>query len=276
MWRLDELLLMALDEDIGNGDVTTSAILADPIKAQAKIIAKEGLVLAGIDVFFRVFDLLDPETEFQKFYEDGGEIDKNKVICRLSGKTDVLLKGERVALNLLQHLCGIATLTRTLVNQVKDYHVTIIDTRKTTPLWRSLEKYAVKQGGGKNHRMGLFDGVLIKDNHIELCDGVSKAIRRVRANIPKETKIEIEVKNIAEVKEALAEGADIIMLDNMEPSLLKEAVRIIDKRALIEVSGRINLENIVEVAEIGVDLISVGALTHSAKASDISMEIECF
>ncbi|MFH2011529.1 MAG: carboxylating nicotinate-nucleotide diphosphorylase [Pseudomonadota bacterium] len=273
MFEIDRLIKLALEEDIGIGDITTSSVIDPGIKGNAQIIAKEDLILAGIEIFCRVFTLLNSEVKIIKFFKDGDFVENNSVIAEISCDVVDLLRGERVALNFLQHLSGIASLTRRYVNKVKGYNVKILDTRKTTPGLRALEKYAVKVGGGANHRNGLFGGILIKDNHIKACGGIRQAVEKARANIPHTFKIEIEVKDINEVKEALESGAEIIMLDNMNTRDIEKAVKLINEKAVVEASGGINLDNILDVAKTGVDLISVGALTHSARAFDISMNI---
>lgn len=273
MFEIDRLIKLAFDEDIGIEDITTSSIIGPGVQGKAQVVAKEDMILAGIDIFHRVFTSLDPEVRFNKIYKDGNHTNSNNVIAEISCDVVNLLRGERVALNFLQRLSGIASLTHRYVQKVKGYNTRVVDTRKTTPGWRTLEKYAVRMGGGVNHRSGLFDGVLIKDNHIKICGGVRQAVNRATANIPHTLKIEVEVKNLNEVREALKAGAEVIMLDNMDTKEMEEAVRIINKRAVVEASGGINLDNIVDVAKTGVDLISVGAITHSASACDISMNI---
>ncbi|MFH1624967.1 MAG: carboxylating nicotinate-nucleotide diphosphorylase [Pseudomonadota bacterium] len=273
MFEIDRIVELALDEDIGIKDVTTSSIVIPGVRGKAHVIAKEDLILAGIDIFHRVFTFLDSTVELTKFFKDGDSVKNNSVIAEVSCDAVDLLRGERVALNFMQRLSGIASLTRKYVDRVRGCGTKICDTRKTTPGWRALEKYAVKMGGGTNHRSGLFDGVLIKDNHIKVCGGIRQAVEKARITIPHTLKIEVEVKNLSEVKEALESGADVIMLDNMDVKEMKKAVQIINKRAVVEASGGINLDTVEEVAKTGVDLISVGALTHSARACDISMNI---
>lgn len=273
MFEIDRLIKLALDEDIGTSDLTTSSVIDPGIKGNAQVIAKEDLILAGIDIFCSVFVFLDSSVKFNKFFKDGDFVRSNSAVAEISCGVGDLLRGERVALNFLQRLSGIASLTRKYIDRVKGCNVKVLDTRKTTPGWRSLEKYAVKVGGGTNHRSGLFDGILIKDNHIKVCGGICQAVEKARANIPHTFKIEVEVKNLDEVKEALESGVEIIMLDNMDSVEMEKAVKVINKRAVVEASGGINLDNIVDVAKTGVDLISVGALTHSARACDISMNI---
>ena len=273
MFEVDNLIKVALDEDIGMKDLTTVSIVSPGKEVTGKVIANEDLVLSGIDIFYRVFTFLNPEVKFKKFFEDGDRLNKGDVIADIFCDAVDLLRGERVALNFLQRLSGITSLTHMYVEKVKSYSTKVVDTRKTTPGWRSLEKYAVKMGGGMNHRGGLFDGVLIKDNHIRVCGGISQAVKKARSTIPHTFKIEIEVKNLDEVREAVDSGVEVIMLDNMDIKEMKKAVQIVDKRTIIEASGGINLDNIVDVAKTGVDIISVGALTHSARAYDISMDI---
>ena len=264
---------MALREDIGDGDITTSSIIENSFIATAHLIAKEQLILAGIDVFQQVYKKLGADLKLIKHFEDGDEISQDSVIAEIAREVATILKGERVALNFLQRLSGIATLTRKFVMKVASYPVKILDTRKTTPGWRTLEKYAVKMGGGENHRLGLFDAVMIKENHINVAGGIREAVKRVRANIPDAFTIEVETNNLQEVKEALDSGVNTIMLDNMSVEVMKEAVSMINKRSLVEASGSITLDNVEEVASTGVDFISVGALTHSALAADVSLKI---
>jgi len=273
MIEIDELVEMALREDIGDEDITTSSIVRTSRKATAQLGAKEKLILAGIDIFHQVYKKLDPDLMLIKHFTDGDEIKKGSVIGEIKGEESAILKGERVALNFLQRLSGIATLTHKFVTSVKSYQVKIIDTRKTTPGWRALEKYAVKMGGGKNHRLGLFDAVLIKNNHIAVAGGIGEAVRRVRTHVPNGFKIEVETKNLQEVREALDNGVDTIMLDNMGVDMMREAVAMVKKSVLLEASGNISLDNVEEVAHTGVDFISVGALTHSALAADINLKI---
>jgi len=269
----NELIEAALREDIGDGDITTSSIIRIPLKADAHLIAKESLILAGSDVFHQVYKKLDPEINFIKHFKEGDVISQGSVLGELSGKVETILKGERVALNFLQRLCGIATITHAFVKKVSSYPVKILDTRKTTPGWRALEKYAVKMGGGTNHRVGLFDEVLIKDNHINAAGGIGEAVRRVRAHIPDDVKIEVETSTLQEVKEAVDSGVSTIMLDNMSIEMMKEAVNMVRGKVLTEASGNISLHTVEEVARTGVNFISVGALTHSARAVDISLKM---
>lgn len=270
---LDKQLRAFLAEDIGHGDITTDAVFADNQVIQASFIARETMVAAGMNmVAGRIFQLLDPEVCIDQTLEDGQQAEAGAILLKLHGPVQDLLRGERVALNLVQRLCGIATLTRQYVDRVAGLKAQITDTRKTTPGLRMLEKYAVRIGGGRNHRYNLADGVLIKDNHIAACGSISRAVEKVRAAVPHTIRIEVEAENLDQVEECLASGADIIMLDNMSLEDMLRAVQLIDGRALIEASGGVSLETVREIAETGVDLISVGRLTHSAPACDISME----
>jgi len=266
------IIYNALEEDIGQGDVTTNLLIPEDRKSKAYCIAKENFVLAGLPFVHEVFRILDPSILFKTLFNDGSKVKKGNIIAEVSGKTCVILKGERVSLNILQRLSGIATLTNRYVEKTRGLKAKIVDTRKTTPCHRFMEKYAVKVGGGYNHRFGLFDGILIKDNHIKTLGSIKKAVREAKKGHHL-FKIEVEVKNLKELKEAIESGADIIMLDNMSVRDMKEAVKIAKGRVMLEASGNISLENVREVAETGVDLISVGALTHSAPAVDISLKI---
>jgi len=263
----------ALREDIGPGDLTTEALIQPDIEGKAELIAKEPLILAGIEVAREVFHQVNQDINFLGRHPDGEDLSSSTVIATISGPLRSLLTAERVALNLLQRLSGIATLTRQYVNGIEGTKARIVDTRKTTPGLRALEKYAVRIGGGKNHRFGLFDGILIKDNHIAAVGSLTEAVKRAREKAPHTLKIEVETENLDQVREAVSAGAEIIMLDNMDIETMKEAVKLINGKALIEASGGINLNNVRQVAETGVDLISVGAITHSARSMDISMEI---
>ncbi|MEW6601483.1 MAG: carboxylating nicotinate-nucleotide diphosphorylase [Nitrospirota bacterium] len=274
--NIDETLMNALREDIGSGDVTTAALIPEDHRSEALFIAKEDLVLAGLPFAERVFHLIDGAIKLSSLKREGSLVRKGNTFARVSGKTAGLLAAERTSLNILQRMSGIATLTKEFVNAVKGLNAEITDTRKTAPGLRYFDKYAVSVGGGRNHRYGLYDGVLIKDNHISAAGGVGKAVKLARLRTHHLLKIEVEVGSIAGVKEALAAGADVIMLDNMDIAMMKKAVGIIRQNApgvVIEASGNINLTNIREAAETGVDIISVGALTHSAHAADISMKI---
>ena len=271
---VDDLLRRSLVEDIGFGDITSEAIFADDHISHGYLIAKENFILAGIEVFTRTFALLDERVKIRIQYKDGNLIQQGNKFATIEGPTRALLSGERVALNLLQRMSGIATQTSRYVEALKKCSATIVDTRKTTPGLRMLEKYAVKVGGGNNHRYGLDAMVLIKDNHIKAAGGIRLAVERVHSNASYFRKIEVEVENLSQVQEALEAGADIIMLDNMNSSMIKQAVEIIQGKALIEVSGNVVLERMAELASLGVDIISSGALTHTVKATDISMRLE--
>jgi nicotinate-nucleotide pyrophosphorylase (carboxylating) len=273
MHALNDLIKLALREDIGSGDITTDAIVSPDINGTGEVIAKDDFILAGLDVARNVFTHLDPQIFFSTTLKDGDRVKKGRIVFSVQGRLGSILKGERTSLNFIQRLSGIATLTRTYVDRLKGSNARIVDTRKTTPGWRVLEKYAVKIGGGFNHRMGLFDGVLIKDNHIAACGGIRTAVDTARKRIHHLVKIEVEVTDMAELAEALSAGADVIMLDNMTPDQIRKAVKEINSMALVEVSGGVNLENLGQLAETGVDFISVGALTHSAKSVDMSMKI---
>ena len=273
MVTLDNLIDQALSEDIGDGDITTSSILEKPLEVTAHLVGQESLIVAGLDIFRRVYERLDPVLQVNKFYEDGDRINRDDIIAEVNGDVSSILQGERVALNFIQRLSGIATMTREFVSKVEPYSVTILDTRKTTPGLRMLEKYAVEMGGGKNHRLGLFDAILIKDNHINAAGSIKNAVRKVKSHLPNGFTIEVEVKNLVEVKEALDCGVNTIMLDNMSVEEMQEAVALINKRALVEASGGMKLETVEEIARTGVDYISVGALTHSVRAVDMSLKV---
>lgn len=269
------LIELALAEDLGQeGDVTTEAIVPEDARGEGVILAKAEGVLAGLPVAGEVFRRVDPESHFMPEAEDSEPLAPGKVVARLSGPLRGIFTAERVALNFLCRLSGIATLTSRYVDAVAPYRAVILDTRKTTPSWRALEKYAVRCGGGRNHRMGLYDMVLIKDNHIAASGSITEAVRRARAApAPSPLKIEVEVRTLEELEEALALGVDRILLDNMDLATLKGAVALSRGRAKLEASGGITLENVEEVAATGVDYISVGALTHSAPALDLSLEL---
>lgn len=271
---LNQLIDMALAEDIGAGDITTDYLVPCDSQGQGIIVAKEDLVLAGLDIAKMVFQRLDPKIHFQSAYEDGAEIACGETVLSLEGRLRALLTAERPALNFLQHLSGIATQVRTYVKALKNSRVKLVDTRKTTPGWRVLEKYAVRMGGAHNHRMGLFDGVLIKDNHIAACGGIQQAVAAARKHISHLIKIEVEVSDLAGIHDALESGVDVIMLDNMDIAHIREAVSVIQNRAIVEVSGGVTLKHLTALALTGVDLISVGAMTHSARAVDLSMRIQ--
>lgn len=269
-----------LAEDIGRGDITTQATVEQGIRGQGRFLAKEYLVICGIDVAEAVFLQLDPEiSEIETSFDDGDEVEEGTVFATLKGYADVLLTGERVALNLLQRMSGIATLTRQYVKAVEGTGAAIVDTRKTTPGLRLIEKYAVTVGGGKNHRMGLDDGILIKDNHIALAGGITEAVSAAKKSAGHLHKVEIEITNWAQLREAIEAGADIVMLDNQTPEEAAKLVgmaRNLNPGVLIEASGGMDLDRVRSYAEAGVDLISVGRLTHSARAVDISFKIQTF
>ncbi len=270
------LIQEALREDLGHGDVTTNALLPKGLKGEGEIKAKEELVLCGVEVARLVFEELDPELEFEPRCLDGTLLSPGEVVARIKGQVSSILKGERVALNFLQHLSGVATTTYRFVKKIEDLPAKVVDTRKTLPGFRVLEKYAVKVGGGANHRFGLSDGVLIKDNHIKACGGVKEALTRARKHLPHVYRIEIEVKNLEELKEALEAGAEAILLDNMDLETLRQAVALVRKKdpgIVLEASGGVSLENVRAIAETGVDLISVGRLTHSAPAVDLNLKL---
>jgi nicotinate-nucleotide pyrophosphorylase (carboxylating) len=271
---LTRLIDMALAEDIGTGDITTDYLISCHSQGCGIIIAKEDLVLCGLDIAKTVFQRLDPKVHLHSSYEDGAEIVCGETVLVLEGSLRALLTAERPALNFLQRLSGIATHVRTYVKALKHSRVRLVDTRKTIPGWRVLEKYAVRTGGAHNHRMGLFDGVLIKDNHIAACGGIRQAVTAARKQISHLIKIEVEVSDLSGVHEALESGVDVIMLDNMDIAHIRESVSVIQNRAIVEVSGGIALKHLADLAETGVDLISVGALTHSARAVDLSMRIQ--
>ena len=270
--QADKLIRMALEEDITSEDVSTNAVMPTNVKGTVDLIAKEDGVIAGMDVYARVFKLLDESMEIEMFCQDGDEVKKGDLMAKVTGDIRVLLSGERVALNYLQRMSGIATYTMSVVKLLEGSGVTLLDTRKTTPNCRVFEKYAVRVGGGCNHRYNLSDGVLLKDNHIGAAGSITKAIQMAKAYAPFVRKIEIETETLEQVAEAVEAGADIIMLDNMTPEVMKKAVALIDGRAQTECSGNITKENIARIREIGVDFVSSGALTHSAPILDISMK----
>ena len=270
--QADQLIRMALQEDITSEDVSTNAVMPTATKGTVELIAKEDGVIAGLDIYARVFTILDEKTEIDFHCKDGDEVKKGELMATVTGDIRVLLSGERVALNYLQRMSGIATYTRQVAKLLEGSKVTLLDTRKTTPNCRVFEKYAVRVGGGCNHRYNLSDGVLLKDNHIGAAGSVTKAIQMAKAYAPFVRKIEIEVETLEQVKEAVEAGADIIMLDNMTPEVMKQAVELINGRAQTECSGNITKENIQKIREIGVDFVSSGALTHSAPILDISLK----
>ena len=269
--RVDRIIEYALREDLGDGDVTTNSLATEKEDSKAVVRAKARGVIAGLPIAKRVFQKLDPTVVCVDNIGDGEDIKPGDILSEINGGTRALLSGERLALNILQRLSGIATLTSKYVKAVEGLPVKILDTRKTAPGLRILDKYAVSVGGGFNHRFGLFDGVLIKDNHIAIAGGIQEAVAVIRKKYKQKYKIEVETSDLEQVKEALIAGADIIMLDNMSPEQMKKAVRLIDRNALVEASGGISLKNVRGVAETGVDFISVGALTHSAPALDIGL-----
>jgi nicotinate-nucleotide pyrophosphorylase (carboxylating) len=270
---IDPIIENALREDIGTGDITTDILIQAGAKGLGYVVAKEALVPAGLAVAGRVFGLLDPQTVFTALCRDGDRIAAGTRVFEVEGDLAAILKGERTALNFLQHLSGIATVTRSWVDILEGTRTRLVDTRKTMPGLRMLEKYAVRVGGGHNHRIGLFDGVLIKDNHIVACGGITEAVRRARENVHHLIRIEVETATMEEVDEALAAGADVIMLDNMDLSRIREAIKHINGRAVTEVSGSVDKQRLREIAEAGADIISAGFLTHSARAVDLSMRI---
>jgi nicotinate-nucleotide pyrophosphorylase (carboxylating) len=270
---VQQLIDLALEEDLGPGDVTTQATIDPELESEAQIRAQEDLMVAGLPVAAAVFNRLDFSMQFWSQVEEGDKVEAGTVLAKVSGPTALLLMGERVALNFLMRLSGIATWTRRFVEAIRPYPAQIVDTRKTTPGWRTLEKYAVRLGGGSNHRFGLFDGVLIKDNHLVAAGGITAAIRQAQAVIPHTLKIEVEVADLAGLEEAIAAGADIVLLDNMDEAMLAQAVQQAQGRVMLEASGGMTLERVPRVAATGVNLISVGALTHSARSVDINMKL---
>lgn len=270
--QADKLIRMALQEDITSEDVSTNAVMRSAVKGTVDLIAKEDGIIAGLDVYARVFQILDEKTEISFNFKDGEAVKKGDLLGTVKGDIRVLLSGERVALNYLQRMSGIATYTKQVSKLLEGSKVTLLDTRKTTPNCRVFEKYAVRIGGGCNHRYNLSDGVLLKDNHIGAAGSVAKAVAMAKEYAPFVRKIEIEVETMEQVKEAVEAGADIIMLDNMTPEMMKEAVELIAGRAQTECSGNITKENIAKILETGVDFVSSGALTHSAPILDISMK----
>ena len=270
--QADKLIRMALQEDITSEDVSTNAVMRSAVKGTVDLIAKEDGIIAGLDVYARVFQILDEKTEISFNFKDGDAVKKGDLLGTVTGDIRVLLSGERVALNYLQRMSGIATYTKQVSKLLEGSKVTLLDTRKTTPNCRVFEKYAVRIGGGCNHRYNLSDGVLLKDNHIGAAGSVAKAVAMAKEYAPFVRKIEIEVETMEQVKEAVEAGADIIMLDNMTPEMMKEAVELIAGRAQTECSGNITKENIAKILETGVDFVSSGALTHSAPILDMSMK----
>ena len=270
--NVDNLLLLALQEDISSEDVTTNAVMPEACQGTVQLLCKQDGVIAGMEVFARVFTLLDEKTEIIPYVKDGDEVKKGDLLATVNGDIRVLLSGERTALNYLQRMSGIATYTRSVAKLLEGSKTTLLDTRKTTPNMRIFEKYAVKIGGGQNHRYNLSDGVLLKDNHIGAAGSVTKAIEMARDYAPFVRKIEVECENIDKVREAADAGADIIMLDNMTPAQMKEAVAVINGRSKTECSGNVTKENIATILDTGVDYVSSGALTHSAPILDVSLK----
>ncbi len=271
---VDTIIKNALEEDIGWGDITAASTIPADRLISGRFLAKDKAVVCGIDIVRRVFALIDPDVSIKVLHKDGSEVGKGDVIAEIHGNARSVLAGERVALNFLQRMSGVASRTRDCVRQVKDTKAQITDTRKTTPGLRVLEKYAVRTGGGKNHRYNLADGVLIKDNHIRAAGGVRAAVEAARAVIPHTLKIEVEVEDFAMIEEALACDSDIIMLDNMSARDMKKAVELIGGRALVEASGNMGDKDLKEIADTGVDIISIGALTHTIRSADISLRFD--
>ena len=270
--NVDELIMMALREDITSEDITTNAIIREEKLGQVQLICKEDGVLAGLDIYKRVFELIDDEAVLETSFKDGDEVHNGDLIAVLKADVRAILSGERVALNYLQRMSGVATHTRKIVKLLEGSNITLLDTRKTTPNNRIFEKYAVKVGGGSNHRYNLSDGILIKDNHIDAAGSITEAVRLAREYAPFVRKIEVEVENFDMLREALEAGADIIMLDNMSVDEMKEAVKIIDGRAQTECSGNVTKEKVKDLKDVGVDFVSCGALTHSSPVLDYSMK----
>jgi nicotinate-nucleotide pyrophosphorylase (carboxylating) len=268
----DKLIMQALQEDITSEDITTNAVMPNACQGEVQLICKQDGVIAGLDVFKRAFELLDENTTFEMNCKDGDKVTKGQLLATVKGDIRVLLSGERTALNYLQRMSGIATYTRSIADLLEGSKTKLLDTRKTTPNNRIFEKYAVKVGGGYNHRYNLSDGVLLKDNHIGAAGGVKQAVTMAKEYAPFVRKIEVEVENLDMVREAVEAGADIIMLDNMTPEMMKEAIAIIGGRAETECSGNVTLENVSRLVDIGVDYISSGALTHSAPILDVSLK----
>ncbi|WP_432409568.1 carboxylating nicotinate-nucleotide diphosphorylase [Wukongibacter sp. M2B1] len=273
-WILvDEIIINGLKEDINNIDITTDNLIDDESTSKAYMIAKENGVIAGLSIVERVFKIIDDKAQVIFNVKDGDEVEKGSNIAEIRGKTKAILKGERLALNLLQRMSGIATKCKQYKQIVNRYNVRIVDTRKTTPGLRILEKYAVRMGGCHNHRYNLSEAVMIKDNHIKACGGIKEAISKIKERIPHTTKVEVEVEDISGLKEAIEAGADIVMLDNMDTNEMENAVKIAKGRVILEASGGITRDTLIDVAKTGVDIISVGALTHSVKAMDISLRV---
>jgi len=272
-YLIEKIISLAIEEDINTGDITTNALIPEESRAIAEMTAKAPGIVSGLDIALKVFKYIDSTTIWTPLVKEGERVSKGDKIARIEGSYRALLTAERTALNILQRMSGIATATAIFVKELEGTNTRLLDTRKTAPGMRLLDKMAVKAGGGTNHRMGLYDMALIKDNHIKVAGGITNAVKQVRASIPAGIKIEVEVTDLNETREALAAGADIIMLDNMTNEAMAEAVKVIDKRAETEASGNMNVQRLKEVAATGVDYISVGALTHSVTALDISMNI---
>ena len=272
--QVEQIITLALNEDIGTGDITTLSTIPEDKTATGRFVAKEDMIICGIDLAAHIFARVDPSIELKANFKDGDAVKKGDVIATVSGNAQNVLTGERTALNFMQRLTGIATRTHASVAEVAGTNAKITDTRKTTPGLRVLEKYAVRVGGGTNHRFNLADGVLIKDNHIAVSGGIKNAVKNARAVIPHTLKIEVEVETKEQLAEALDAGADIIMLDNMSYDLMRECVGLVAGRALVEASGNMGEKSLREVAETGVDIISIGALTHTVKAADISLKFQ--
>ena len=270
--NVDELIMMALKEDITSEDITTNAIMREHKLGEAQLLCKQDGVIAGLEVFKRVFELIDADTKVELYYKDGDKVKSGDLLAKVTGDIRVILSGERTALNYLQRMSGIATHTRTLVDLLAGSKTKLLDTRKTTPNMRIFEKYAVKVGGGCNHRYNLSDGILIKDNHIGAAGGVKEAVALAKDYAPFVRKIEVEVENLEMLQEALDAGADIIMLDNMDNETMKKAVEIVDGRAETECSGNVTKERVKDIIETGVDYVSCGALTHSSPIMDVSLK----
>lgn len=270
--NVDKLLMQALEEDITSEDISTNCVMPEYKKGQVELICKQDGIIAGLGVFKRVFELLDDTVEFQMNVKDGDKVTNGQLMAVVTGDIRALLSGERTALNYLQRMSGIATYTNSIVKLLEGSKTTLIDTRKTTPNMRIFEKYAVKAGGGRNHRYNLSDAVMLKDNHIGAAGSITKAVKMARDYVSFVNKIEVETENLDMVREAVEAGADIIMLDNMTPDEMKEAIKIIDGRAVTECSGNVTKENIQKMMDVGVDFVSSGALTHSAPIMDISLK----
>lgn len=271
---IEQIIRNALEEDIGSGDITTDAVIHDDNRrGEALLFARESLVVAGLKVFGRVFQVLDPRIEVHSRYSEGETAKADSVMASVIGPMSAILRGERTALNFFQRMSGIATLTRQFVDKVRNWDVRIVDTRKTAPGLRVLDKYAVYVGGGKNHRLGLFDGVLIKDNHITAAGSIFEAVKQAKETAPHTLKVEVEVEDLAGLKEAIDAGAEVVLLDNMTIDAMKDAVHIAAGRVLLEASGNVNMDTVESIAQTGVDIISIGKLTHSPRAVDVSLKV---